>query len=112
MDAAEIEQLLFRAAQTQAIALGFRFGPGADSDVHARARSAAALITALSPVQDDQDAALERAVRSFRLFADTMVGVRREAYRGNAALLQSNIIGEDTFRLAEMQLCPGFWPFC
>ena len=43
---------------------------------------------------------------------EMMILKRQEAYRERPNLLNSNVIGEETFRLARLRLCPGLWPYC
>lgn len=112
MDPAEVEGLLYSAALSQAVALGYRFGDGADSDMRSRARDAATMIFQAPRSDAEREFDIEHAVRTFRLVVDTMIGMRREAYRHSPADLQGNLIGEETLRLAMVRLCPGLWPFC
>ena len=107
----EIQDLLYKAAVTQAVAHGFRLGAGANNLIMDAATNGAIDISGISGVEE-RDAKIEQGVRAFRIWVDTMIGKRREAYRNDSALLQGNIIGEKTFDLTRLELCPGFWPFC
>ena len=112
MNKEEAANILYYAAASRAVGLGFRLGQGADSSFRDTARQAAGEIFAPGRQGDAIDADLERAVRSFQTLVDTMIGVRRLAYANNPQLLAGNVIGEDTLAWARNVLCPGFWPFC
>jgi hypothetical protein len=111
VDQAQLQQLLYNAAASQAFALGYRLGVGADNDLAAEATNAAASLVAIGD-EAERDRQTQAAVRAFRLIVDTMIAVRPEAYVNRAADLASNVIGEDTLRLARFKLCPGLFPFC
>lgn len=112
MDAREAETVIYYAAVSRAVGLGFRIGSGADYDIRYVAKQTADEIFVAGRSEADTDSDLERAVRSFQTMIDTMIGVRRIAYADDPAALASNVIGERTYGLARLRLCPGFWPFC
>lgn len=112
MDQEEVERLLYGAALSEAVALGFRFGHRADDDMRERARSAAQQIFERVRTPEQLDSDIENAVRVFRLVVDTMVGARQEAYANDPQRLQGKIIGEETFQAMLDKLCPGLFPFC
>lgn len=112
MNRLETEQLLYNAAAAQAIAHGFRLGDGADQQIHRYAATTAQEIDALPGDEASRHEKLVDAVRAFRLLVDTMISVRKDAYRGQASLLADNVIGEQTLSMSLGKFCPGFWPFC
>jgi hypothetical protein len=112
MNRVETEQLLYNAAAAQAIAQGFRLGDGADQQIHAVASNAAQEIDAMPGDEASRQEKLADAVRAFRLLVDTMISVRKDAYRGQPNLLADRVIGEQTLAMSLGKFCPGFWPFC
>ena len=108
----EVEDLFYSAAVTEAVALGYRLGDGADNDIRVRAQGAARTVFREPRTDAERDLDIEHGVRAFRMVVDTMIGLRREAYRNQPAMLQGKIIGEETLRLAIEKLCPGLFPFC
>lgn len=107
----QVVSLLKSSANTQAIAQGYRLGEGAEYSFGQVAEQAAdnIFLKFVAPQRDDK---VEEAVRAFRTMVDTMIRVRREAYSTDIPRLRGNVIGEQTYSLAQMRLCPGFWPFC
>jgi hypothetical protein len=112
MNKQEAENILYYAAASRAVGLGFRLGQGAEIDMRDAARKAAGEILAPGRQQDAIDADLERAVRNVQTWIDTMISVRRLVYADNPQMLASNIIGEDTWKRVKALLCPGFFPVC
>src|SRR5688572_23988311 len=112
MKVEEAENILYYAAASRAVGLGFRLGLGADHAFHDQAHRTAAQIFVPGRSEVETDVELERAVRSFQTLVETMIGARRLAYADDPEAMASNVIGERTFGLALSSLCPGFWPFC
>jgi len=103
------ETLLYNAAATRAIGLGFRLGPGADNYFEYNAKQAATKLAAMEP--GEQEKQLVVTVRNFQLLVDTMISERWEAYADDQQRLMSNEIGERSLSRALARLCPLF-PFC
>jgi hypothetical protein len=97
---------LLAAARDRAAARGFIIGNGADGYLAADADRAAAQL----PAEDAE--AWARAEAAFAGWIDTMIDVRPEAYAGQPERLADVIIGEDTYMVARLRLCPGFFPIC
>jgi len=112
MDRAEAETLFYYAAVSQALALGFRLGAGADADLLGEAKRAAALIFDPQRPDDNRENEIEQAVHGFRTIVDRMISQRYVAYAHDPQMLQSRIIGEDTLARVRQIFCPGFFPFC
>lgn len=112
MNQQEVEGLFYSAAETQAVAVGYRLGNGADAAMKLRAKEAAGTIFRVQRSEEERDLDIEHGVRAFRVVVDMMVALRREVYRDQAAKLLSKIIGQDILDLVIEKLCPGLFPFC
>ncbi len=102
-----IEDRIYGAAEARAKGHGVQFGTGAASDIRHLAKIGADRVIVERP--KDPDDATEEAVTAIEKFVDEMVAARFDVY--DAARLQQNIIGEQTFIRARDLLCP-VWPFC
>jgi hypothetical protein len=103
----EIAQRLYKAAEKHAKDHNSRIGPGADNDIREMAKNGARRIreTAKSTHRstDELTAAAERDIQ--RLVREML------AARASLAGYATDVIGEDTLRIAPMRFCPCF-PFC
>jgi hypothetical protein len=109
MNQRETSDLLYHAAASRAIGLGFRLGDGADGNFRHYAEVAAREIVHGQAGEIDEN--LTRAVRNFQLLVDTMISERMRAYENQPQMLMGNVIGELTLTAALNRLCP-LWPFC
>lgn len=108
-----LEIRFFSHASWVAASQGYRFGPGAESDVRSVARRAAVEIASGYDKNADRKAAdlrISTAEAAFHRFVLAMID-GATIHRLTDASYPDDQIGELTFEAAKKSVCP-LWPFC